>query len=77
MSTTTAQRRPPTPTPADAGVRAVERIVTAPPLHMVGDGFRVAGYFAAIPDAARRLDPFLLLDYHPPYAYPPSERAPP
>jgi redox-sensitive bicupin YhaK (pirin superfamily) len=40
----------------------------------VGDGFHVAGYFSAIPDAVRKLDPFLLLDYHPTYNYSPSER---
>jgi redox-sensitive bicupin YhaK (pirin superfamily) len=40
----------------------------------VGDGFRVAGYFSVVPDAARRLDPFLLLDYHPEYNYPPTNQ---
>jgi redox-sensitive bicupin YhaK (pirin superfamily) len=40
----------------------------------VGDGFRVAGYFSEIPDAVRKLDPFLLLDYHPTYDYSPSTR---
>ena len=38
----------------------------------MGDGFRVAGYFSAIPDAAKKLDPFLLLDYHPEYDYSPT-----
>ncbi len=54
--------------------RPIEGIYRAPALHWVGDGFRVAGYFSAIPDAARKMDPFLLLDYHPTYDYPPSER---
>jgi redox-sensitive bicupin YhaK (pirin superfamily) len=40
----------------------------------VGDGFRVAGYFSAIPDAVRKMDPFLLLDYHPTYDYLPAAR---
>ncbi len=56
-------------TPAD-GPRAVQRIYPAPAVHWVGDGFRVAGYFNVIPEAARRLSPFLLLDYHAPYNYP-------
>jgi redox-sensitive bicupin YhaK (pirin superfamily) len=47
----------------------------APPRpHWVGDGFRVHGYFSAIPNALHALSPFLLLDYHPEYDYPPSER---
>jgi len=52
--------------------RGIEGIYGAPPLHWVGDGFRVAGYFSAIPDAVRKLDPFLLLDYHPSYDYAPA-----
>jgi redox-sensitive bicupin YhaK (pirin superfamily) len=54
--------------------REIEGIYRAPGLHWVGDGFRVAGYFSVIPDAVRRLDPFLLLDYHPEYAYSPSNQ---
>jgi quercetin 2,3-dioxygenase len=61
----------PTPT---ATARAIEGIYQAPGLHWVGDGFRVAGYFSAIPDAVRKLDPFLLLDYHPTYDYAPAAR---
>jgi hypothetical protein len=53
--------------------RPIDAIYPAPGLHWVGDGFRVAGYFSSIPDAARRLSPFLLLDYHPPYDYPPTD----
>src|SRR5215471_2697324 len=52
--------------------REIEGIYGAPPFHWVGDGFRVAGYFSAIPDAVRKLDPFLMLDYHPEYQYPPT-----
>jgi redox-sensitive bicupin YhaK (pirin superfamily) len=54
--------------------REIEAIYQAPPLHWVGDGFRVSGYFSAIPDVARKLSPFLLLDYHPVYDYPPATR---
>jgi quercetin 2,3-dioxygenase len=52
--------------------RQIEGIYPAPGFHWVGDGFRVAGYFSVIPDAVRKLDPFLLLDYHPRYDYPPT-----
>ena len=55
-------------------LREIEGIYQAPALHWVGDGFRVAGYFSAIPDAVRKLSPFLLLDYHPVYDYPPATR---
>jgi redox-sensitive bicupin YhaK (pirin superfamily) len=55
-------------------LREIEGVYQAPPLHWVGDGFRVAGYFSAIPDAARKLSPFLLLDYHPVYDYSPATR---
>jgi redox-sensitive bicupin YhaK (pirin superfamily) len=54
--------------------REIEGIYRAPGLHWVGDGFRVAGYFSAIPDAVRKLDPFLLLDYHPEYVYSPTSQ---
>ena len=54
--------------------REIEGIYRPPGLHWVGDGFRVAGYASAIPDAARKLDPFLLLDYHPPFDYAPTTR---
>jgi quercetin 2,3-dioxygenase len=57
-----------------SSLRTVSGVYGAPGLHWVGDGFRVAGYFNAIPKAALRLSPFLLLDYHPPYAYTPSAR---
>lgn len=53
--------------------REIEGIYGSPGVHWVGDGFRVAGYFSAIPDAAKKLDPFLLLDYHPEYNYPPTD----
>ncbi|HET9954960.1 MAG TPA: pirin family protein [Polyangiaceae bacterium] len=67
------------PSPAGARptikTRGLSGIYSAPPLHWVGDGFRVAGYLSQIPDAVRQLSPFLLLDYHPPYEYPPTRRA--
>jgi redox-sensitive bicupin YhaK (pirin superfamily) len=52
--------------------RAIEGIYPPPPPHWVGDGFRVSGYFSEIPDAVSKLDPFLLLDYHPEYEYAPT-----
>ena len=57
-----------------AASREIEAVYHAPPLHWVGDGFRVRGYFSSIPDAVSKLNPFLLLDYHPAYDYAPTER---
>jgi redox-sensitive bicupin YhaK (pirin superfamily) len=61
-----------TPAASSTKLRELDGIYRAPGLHWVGDGFRVAGYFNAIPDAVRRLDPFLLLDYHPEHVYSPT-----
>ncbi|MFO0931333.1 MAG: pirin family protein [Planctomycetota bacterium] len=52
--------------------RRIDEVYAAPGFHWVGDGFRVAGYFNAIPDALRRLDPFVLLDYAPEHAFAPT-----
>ncbi|HTR01760.1 MAG TPA: pirin family protein [Thermoanaerobaculia bacterium] len=54
-------------------LRRIDRILTGPRPHWVGDGFRVMGYFSQIPDAEKRLSPFLLLDYHEPYDYPATD----
>lgn len=54
--------------------RSIEGVYRPPPFHWVGDGFRVAGYFSAIPNAMQKLDPFLMLDYHPAYRYEPTDR---
>jgi len=59
---------------AAAVPRSIFRVVKSPGTHWVGDGFRVAGYFSAVPEATRRLSPFLLLDYHPEYTYGPTTR---
>lgn len=52
--------------------RKIEGIYKPPPFHMVGDGFRVLGYFNNIEDAQEKLSPFLLLDYGPEHAFPPT-----
>lgn len=53
--------------------REIARIYSAPALHWVGDGFRVMGYFSSDRELVRKLSPFLLIDYHPPYDYPPTD----
>ena len=69
--TTTTQG---TTSSASGALREIDAIYRAPGVHWVGDGFRVHGYFSAIPDAVRKLDPFLLLDYHPAYDYAPTTK---
>jgi redox-sensitive bicupin YhaK (pirin superfamily) len=53
--------------------RKIEDIYSGPPIHWVGDGFRVRGYFNQIPDAMRRLSPFVMLDYGEPHEFPPTD----
>jgi len=73
MTATNTERRNPARTNASKP-REIEGIYAPPGIHWVGDGFRVAGYFSAIPDAVRKLSPFLLLDYHPEHDYAPTSR---
>lgn len=52
-------------------VRTIERIIKAPDIHWIGNGFRVRQYF---PDGDEspmldRMSPFLLLDYNEPYYF--------
>ena len=65
-------KRPQTATNAKTESRRIDRIVASPGPHWVGDGFFVSGFFNAIPDAQRRLSPFLLLDYGAPREFPPT-----
>lgn len=53
--------------------RSIERVFKSSGFHMVGDGFRVAQYITPGKDIAQRLSPFILLDYHAPHYYEPSE----
>jgi len=68
------QTNPASAAATDLKPRELDGIYRAPGLHWVGDGFRVAGYFNGIPDAVRKLDPFLLLDYHPEHHYSPTTK---
>ena len=52
--------------------RKIEGIYRGPDAHWVGDGFKVMGYLSPGHPLARKMSPFLLLDYHAPHEYPPS-----
>ena len=64
-----------TPTTATTTQRSIHRIVREHGHHWVGDGFRVKGLLSYNDhELSRRTSPFLLLDYHPPYEYGPTDR---
>lgn len=54
-------------------VKQVNSIQSGAPIHWVGDGFRVKNYFPGGMNYGKRISPFFLLDYHPPYDYTPTE----
>lgn len=55
--------------------RNIENILLPPPIHWVGNGFRVHGFFPDRKGAVdyKRLSPFFLLDYASLYNFPPSD----
>lgn len=55
-------------------IRKVNSIHEGDPVHWVGDGFRMKNYFPGSMNFGKRISPFFLLDYHPPYEYPPVEQ---
>ena len=54
--------------------RELEAIYKGNLFHMVGDGFRVMNLIPGDHDLARRLNPFILLDYNSPFYFPPTDR---
>ena len=55
--------------------RNIEKIIPPPPVHWVGDGFRVHNFIPHMPPMNReRMSPFILLDYNSKYYFPPAER---
>jgi redox-sensitive bicupin YhaK (pirin superfamily) len=59
--------------PAEKNIKKVERIVSPPPRHWVGDGFNVSGFFPHGPLSAERMSPFFLLDYNAKMHFAPRE----
>ncbi len=55
--------------------RTAEKIIAPPPVHFVGDGFRVHNFIPGVyPLTMARMDPFLLLDYNSEFYFSPSEK---
>ncbi|MFV0389263.1 MAG: pirin family protein [Pyrinomonadaceae bacterium] len=53
--------------------RKIERIIKPPPIHWVGNGFRVHGILPSQVRGVQRMSPFFLLDYNSPFDFPPSK----
>ena len=53
--------------------RELENIYKGSPFHMVGDGFRVMNFIPGSNELAKRLNPFVLLDYNPTFYFPPTD----
>lgn len=54
-------------------IKEIEQIIVPPPVHMVGDGFRVHTFFPGHHFDQARMSPFYLLDYNSKFDFPPSE----
>jgi redox-sensitive bicupin YhaK (pirin superfamily) len=55
--------------------RNIEKVTAPPPVHFVGDGFRVHNFIPGVqPLSMARMDPFILLDYNSKYYFPPTEK---
>jgi redox-sensitive bicupin YhaK (pirin superfamily) len=54
-------------------IKRVEKIISPPPRHWVGDGFNVHGFFPHGPLTGKRMSPFFLLDYGALTEFPPRE----
>ena len=53
--------------------KSIEAIVAPPAPHMVGDGFRVHGFFPGGRIDKKRMSPFFLMDYNSKVEFSPSE----
>ncbi len=53
--------------------RKISGIYRGSPANWVGDGFLVNNYFPNGNDFGQKISPFVLMDYHAPYVYPPSK----
>jgi len=54
-------------------IRSIEAIIAPPAPHMVGDGFRVHGFFPGGRIDKKRMSPFFLMDYNSKIEFSPSE----
>jgi hypothetical protein len=56
-------------------LKTIEKIIPPPPVHWVGDGFRVHNFIPGTgPLTMERMSPFILLDYNSKHYFAPAER---
>lgn len=55
-------------------LKEIEKIYTPPPIHWVGDGFRVHGFLPNHELGKARMSPFFLMDYNSKHYFPPSKQ---
>jgi redox-sensitive bicupin YhaK (pirin superfamily) len=53
--------------------KTIEAVIAPPPPHMVGDGFRVHGFFPGGRIDKKRMSPFFLMDYNSKVEFPPTD----
>ncbi len=54
--------------------KSIEAIIAPPAAHMVGDGFRVHGFFPGGRINKKRMSPFFLMDYNSKVEFPPTDK---
>jgi redox-sensitive bicupin YhaK (pirin superfamily) len=54
--------------------KTIEAIIAPPAPHMVGDGFRVHGFFPGGRIDKKRMSPFFLMDYNSKVEFPPADK---
>lgn len=54
--------------------KTIEAIIAPPAPHMVGDGFRVHGFFPGGSISKKRMSPFFLMDYNSKVEFPPTDQ---
>jgi quercetin 2,3-dioxygenase len=54
-------------------IKSIEAVIAPPPPHMVGDGFRVHGFFPGEIIDKKRMSPFFLMDYNSKVEFAPRE----
>ena len=56
-------------------MKSIEKIIPPPPVHWVGDGFRVHNFIPGVqPVSMARMDPFIMLDYNSRYYFSPTDK---
>ncbi len=56
-------------------IKKIEKIISPPPHHWVGDGFKVHTFLPSIEIDKSRMSPFFLLDYNAKTKFPPSDNS--